>query len=203
MSDEQTSLGDDAFEALDPDVEQALAESLRAAYSPTELSPALNEVLIAQALEDPLAEATDEEVRESERLRDALAGEGQHADAALAEALRSAAHPAPLAELSAERLVRRSIPRAPKRRNLPLLVTGATAVLALAASVALVVRSSSDSPSGQQLAREAKALVQSRSTAALFPAKFEPGQASQRIDRIATARERDLRENRFALWGVQ
>lgn len=203
MSDERTPIGDEALEPLDPDVEQALAESLRAAYAPTELSPTLNELLIAQALEDPLADATEEELAESERLRDALEGRGSHPDAGLAEALRSAAQPAALSELSAERLVRGSIPRAPKRKNLQLIATGATALLALAASVALVVRASSESPSGKQLAQEAKALVQSRSTAALFPVKFEPGQASQRIDRIATARGRDLRENRFALWGVQ
>jgi hypothetical protein len=43
----------------------------------------------------------------------------------------------------------------------------------------------------------------SRSTAALFSERFAPGHATERIDRIAVARERELRKNRFASWGVQ
>ncbi len=203
MSDDRNTAGEDAFEPLDPEIEAALSESIRAAWSPTELSPELNELLIQQALEDPLGEASEEELAESERLRDALEGRGEHADAALASALRSAALPSPLSELSEQRALRQAIPRSSRRKTLPLVVTGATALVALAASVALVLRTSSESPSGAQIAQQAKDLVQSRSTAALFPTKFETGKASQRIDRIASARGRELRENRFALWGVR
>ncbi len=46
------------------------------------------------------------------------------------------------------------------------------------------------------------ALAQSRSTAPLFQAD-SAGAASSRIDRIASARSRDLRDNRYALWGVR
>jgi hypothetical protein len=40
--------------------------------------------------------------------------------------------------------------------------------------------------------------MRSRSTQPLFKQPFKPGDAAARIDRIAMARERDYRENRFA-----
>ncbi|MEZ4225012.1 MAG: hypothetical protein R3B13_28925 [Polyangiaceae bacterium] len=203
MSDGFDPKAEEAVELLDAEIEAALSESVRAAWMPSELSPELNELLILQALEDPLAEATEDELAESARLRDALAGEGEHAHAHLARALQAAAQPHPLPELLGERVVRRALPREAKRRRWPLVATGATAVLALAASIALVVRSAGHSSSSNELARQAKELVQSRSTAALFPSKFETGEASLRMDRITAARERDLRENRFAVWGVR
>jgi hypothetical protein len=46
------------------------------------------------------------------------------------------------------------------------------------------------------------AQVQSRSTAPLFRVGSE-GATSSRIDRIASARSRDLRDNRYAQWGVR
>ena len=42
-----------------------------------------------------------------------------------------------------------------------------------------------------------------RSTQALFDQPFERGQATARADRIAVARTADLRQNRFARWGVK
>ena len=47
-------------------------------------------------------------------------------------------------------------------------------------------------------------MVPTRSTQSLFEEPFAPrGGASARIDRIAMARSSDLRENRFARWGVR
>ena len=47
-------------------------------------------------------------------------------------------------------------------------------------------------------------LAHVRSTDELFPAPFPKEQlTSQRIDRIAEARSRDLRANRYAKWGVK
>jgi hypothetical protein len=48
------------------------------------------------------------------------------------------------------------------------------------------------------------ALAVSRSAADLFPEGIpKEGGTSDRVDRIAYARARDLRENRFARWGVR
>ncbi|HEY4116974.1 MAG TPA: hypothetical protein VGM56_03925, partial [Byssovorax sp.] len=51
----------------------------------------------------------------------------------------------------------------------------------------------------------AAAFIPTRSTDELFGAQPFPrtGGESQRIDRIATARASDLRQNRFAAWGVR
>jgi hypothetical protein len=46
-------------------------------------------------------------------------------------------------------------------------------------------------------------LAQSRSTAPLFQTAETIGAPSTRIDRIASVRERELRENRYTLWGVR
>src|SRR6185503_7488376 len=81
--------------ALDPATESALSAALKAAWAPRPLDPALNELLIDAAREDPLAPASELELVESDRLRDALAGKGEHPDALLARALRTANAPAP------------------------------------------------------------------------------------------------------------
>ena len=49
--------------------------------------------------------------------------------------------------------------------------------------------------------RPSAGLALSRSTATLFSEHFETADTTQRVDRIASARERDLRHNRFATWG--
>jgi hypothetical protein len=74
--------------------------------------------------------------------------------------------------------------------------------LAAAAAVLLTLspqrESRAPSPDLQVLA-----LAQSRSTAPLFRATASALAPSSRIDRIASVRERELRENRYALWGVR
>jgi hypothetical protein len=193
-------------ELLSAEVEAELISALKAAWAPSELDPAVSELLITQALEDPLAPATDEEIAESERLRQALDGELPHPDADLARAVRLAAEPGDLSELSGARAEKAAMGGAPAssrgRRGavIPLVFGAAAATLAVAASVALFLRVA---PQGEDVAQSARSLAVSRSTAPLFDEKFEPGQTSARIDRIALARARDLRSNRYAMWGVR
>lgn len=180
---------------LEPDAEAALARALRSAFAPRELDAARHRAILEAALEDPFAPPTADELRESERLRHALeTGDGSHAGAALARALRAATHPDPLA-LAGER---RAASRIAARRPNVVFVTFGAAALAAAAAFAILFAS-------PRLEKSAAApeLARSRSTAELFHEPFEPGQASARIDRIAISREREWRENQYALWGLR
>lgn len=190
----------DELEPLDPSIEQALADALRAAWAPGALAAATNERLITMALEDPFAEPSEQELIESERLRRALEGHGDHPDADLARALAAAARPEPAPRARLEPLERTAL--RPKRSNVVFVVFGAAAAAAaLAASLTLVLRPAEERASVAARAA-APELEVSRSTSALFSERFAPGQATERIDRIATARERDLRKNLFTGWGV-
>jgi hypothetical protein len=180
---------------LDPAEEATLARALRLAYAPSELAPERHAEILRTALEDPLAPATADELRESARLRRALEdGDASHPDAALARALAAAVNPEPLAGATSGELLRRV---ARRRRNVVFVTFGALG-LAAAAGFALFVARASDTAH-----EPLPALARSRSTQDLFVEPFDPNRTSERIDRIAEARERDARENRFALWGVR
>ena len=189
---------DDDLEAgpwLEPEAEADLARALRSAFAPGELDPARHRRILEAALEDPFAPPSADELRESERLRQALdAGDSEHAGAALARALRAAAHPDPLPPADARRVAERAAARRP---NVVFVTFGAVALTAAAAFAILF--------SSPRLEKSAPApeLARSRSTAELFHEPFEPGQASARIDRIALSREREWRDNQYALWGLR
>lgn len=190
---------------LEPDVEEALMQALGAAWQPRELDPTVNEALIAAALEDPLAPPTEEELVASERLRRALEGDGHDADAELARALRHAGSPKPLDQVTAERMLQKSLgqPARAKRGNVVYVTFGAvSAIAALAAAFLLFLRPALDQNRAGELAKD---LARSRSTAALFksPDDFEATVTTTRVDRITSSREKDLRQNRYALWGVR
>lgn len=207
----------------DPDLnassapDDELAALLRAAWSPRDLDGARNLKLIELALEDPLAEPTAEEIVESERLRRALDGEIDHPDLALAAALRAAVHPAdppagrvlpapPAAAPSGADIVPFQRDRVPRARRLYAAVGAVAGLAALAASVLLfVVPAEKRSPSSATLASspDLPELSVARSTQDLFTEKFETGETSARVDRIAEVRARELRSNRYALWGVR
>jgi hypothetical protein len=196
----------DDLALLPEEQEEELARAVRAAFAPGLLDEAVNEALIAAALEDPLAPPTDEEIAESARLRDALDGNASHASADLARALRAAASPPALRALDAERVASQIFGRRSARGRKLVVVafgTAATAALALAASWFLVIGPALDSDAGVELAQRAEQLAVSRSTAGMFTEKFESGATTARVDRIALARSRDLRSNRYALWGVR
>ncbi len=158
------------------------------------------------AREAPDAPPSAEELRAAGRLRDSL--EPGHAplvpdpDVELAEAVRSAARPSRLSPEKHRTILDRSLAPRPKSKVIYVVFGGVASLAAMAASVALVVRSNAPSTSA---AREAPpAMAVSRSTAELFPEGIPmTGGTSDRIDRIAYARAQDLRENRFARWGVR
>jgi len=184
---------------LDEEEERRLVALLKSAFAPSELEPARHERLLQAALDDPFAAPSAEEIVESERLRRALDGDGDHLDLVLARALSAAYAPSQAppkavapAALTAGRL---------SAKVLYLRFGGVAAVLAAAAAV-LLVMSTRNSPEASAPELPALALVQSRSTAALFQSA-SVGPPSARIDRIASVRERDLRANRYAMWGVR
>jgi hypothetical protein len=182
---------------LDPVVERELAEAIRSAWEPAELDPARHRQILELSLTDPFADPTDEEIRESARLRRALDdGDTTHPDAELARALRSAAKPSaasPRAELAEKRVGRTT-------GRVVYATFGAVALAAAAGFALFVARPSHESAvSSAPVPR----LHASRPTGELFAERFETGGTTDRIDRIALARAHDLRENRYATWGVR
>jgi hypothetical protein len=147
---------------------------------------------------DPDAPPTEEEIRDSERLRDALEKNEAHDGADLLRAVKSASAPAPLDAAALDAAVAQGLarPRARKGGVVIRVVFGAGAVAVAAAILAVVVRA----PEPPRTVE----LVHTRSTQSLFTERFEArGGETARIDRIAIARASDLRENQFAKWGVR
>ncbi len=181
--------------------EAALLTALEAALRPTELSVDVNERLIELALEDPLAPPSAAELVESERLRSALDEGIGHEDAALLVALRLGRdRDREGAREASDRALERALsaPVAPPRRNVIYAVFGAGGLLAAAAAALLLV-----APRGAPDPAFAADYARPRSTAPLFSERFETGETSARIDLIASSRSRDLRDNRYAAWGVR
>jgi len=161
-----------------------------------------------EEVQGPDAPATEEELARAEALRVALDDASRPSeDAELLRALALAESPRPLAEAAQDALVARALTRMDARkarvkshqRGVVVRVTfGAAALIAAAAAVVLVVGRSGNLDGGTQ-----PELAHVRSTQALFDQPFERGQATARADRIAVARTADLRQNRFARWGVK
>ncbi|CAN5924438.1 hypothetical protein BH11MYX4_BH11MYX4_61320 [soil metagenome] len=202
-------------ETSSPEVELALA--LRAAWDPASLSadesravldatPSAEEQELARALREALA------TRREPRPTDAL-------DVHLAHALRAAFAPAALDDAEHRRIVEAALEKLPASRATPARVAAAkeaeggqvlqlrrrqtvvrvafgvvAAGLALAASITLVITSA---PSHEA------PLARARTTQPLFSEPFKAGETSARIDRIASARAADFRDNRFTKWGVR
>jgi hypothetical protein len=119
---------------------------------------------------------------------------------ASAAAVRAAARPNPLADLAARRALAKAGLAGPKGGARRPILWGASVLVAAAAAFALVPRLAGEATDATV------ALVPARSTQALFdPAEPFPreGGASDRIDRIAASRRGDLRQNRFARWGIR
>jgi hypothetical protein len=187
--------------ALAAEEERRLATLLKSAFAPGEIDEVRHEQLLLSALEDPFAAPSPEEIVESERLRRALDGDGDHLDLVLARALSAAHAPseAPPKVVAPATLATKSKPAA---KVLYVRFAGIAAALAAAAAVLFTISSRNSSPEASAPELPALALVQSRSTAALFQTA-SVGPPSARIDRIASVRERDLRANRYAMWGVR
>ncbi|HEX3850381.1 MAG TPA: hypothetical protein VHW01_05405 [Polyangiaceae bacterium] len=192
---------DPGLPALAAEEERRLATLLKCAFAPSEIDPVRHEHLLLSALEDPFAAPSPEEIVESERLRRALDGDGDHLDLVLARALSAAHAPSEAAPkvVAPATLAPKSRPTA---KVLYVRFAGAAAALAAAAAVLFTISTRHCSPEASAPELPALALVQSRSTAALFQTA-SVGPPSARIDRIASVRERDLRANRYAMWGVR
>jgi len=184
--------------------ELRLNELLRSAVRPSEIDPARHERLLLAALEDPFAQPTEAELVESERLRRALDGQGEHQDLRLARALSAAFAPSLDRPLPAPSLAPRSSPPKLGRGQVIVYRFAAVATALAVAALVLLRITTTTRPESSAAAPELSAfsLAQSRSTAAFFRADAA-GAPSERIDRIASARSRELRDNRYALWGVR
>ncbi|MBN2193943.1 MAG: hypothetical protein JW751_14095 [Polyangiaceae bacterium] len=199
----------------DPLAGDPLAVALRAAWGPAPLDPLVQEAAIASALADPFAPPTEAELAASTALGNALdrqrMGENLEGSAPLelAAAMRAAfaptLPPAAAIEGAVAAALRTTAPARPRtapppgagRGGVVVIAFGAAAgTLALAAAVALWLILPGEAP--RRTLPHA-----SRSAAGLFPDRFELGRTTERIDRIAEARERELRENRYAAWGVR
>jgi hypothetical protein len=160
---------------------------------------------------DPDAPPSAEEVAAAEALRDALGSSAPHAEADFARAVSLAHSPRPIADVEhrlivAEALRRGEARRADGRRRRARTMIAVASSLAMAAAVALIVgsfaRRGEEATPATASAREPLHPV--RSTQPLFREPFaRTGGESARIDRIASARAADLRDNRFAAWGVR
>jgi hypothetical protein len=199
----------DSDDGRSPELE--LARSLRAAWAPSALSTDENRAVLDAA---PSAE----EQARAGLLRDALAMTGEPdarapSAARLAHALRAAFAPAAIDDAEHRAMVDAALAKMPAaqtaasggaavvslrpRNNVVRLAFGFVAGgLALAASVVFVVTSAPMRATEAPLAR-------ARTTQPLFSEPFKPGETSARIDRIASARASDFRDNRFARWGVR
>jgi hypothetical protein len=160
--------------------------------------------------DDPDAPPSEEERVLSERLRDALADPSlPNPDADFARALALAHAPREIDPSEHKKIVAQAVLRAKPRGRVVQGVFGVATALALAAAAVLVVgRLDMQGKAASSAVSQATApLVPVRSTQELFDEPFAKplsrGAASARIDRIAMARAGDLRENRFAMWGVR
>ncbi len=222
VSEAEREAATNLSEALD---REPFVASLRAARGEGSLAADDASILLAVALEATggLAPAFSERTREvAATLAGDLDGTGD-GDAELlpwTQVVRAAAGKLPdIDRLSHERSLRASLEAEPARKgggdvlNLSRAPLWLGAVIAAAAALVLLINFGRQSDGGptagmpspvtQQATAELKA---PRSTAELFdPAEpFEAkGGESARVDKILSARAADLRNNRFAAWGVR
>jgi hypothetical protein len=145
-------------------------------------------------LDDPDAPPTAEELAMLAELGDGF----DESETALASALRAAHSPVDLAGERNEQLIQQATSKLVRRGQVIRVAFGAAStVLAIAAAFALVIKPSLQLTHATELAR-------CRTTQELFDEPFpRSGGSTARLDRISSSRERDLRENRFASWGVR
>jgi len=124
-------------------------------------------------------------------------------DAELLQAIRSAVAPTPLSDERHRDIVAASLSAKRTGKVLYLAFGGVASLAAMAAALALVIRQSQPESSTAFVSAR-QTLAVSRSTADLFPDGIpRTGGTTERVDKIAYARAQDLRENRFARWGIR
>lgn len=144
---------------------------------------------------------TPQELEQARALRDALQAGSDHPEAQLARALRAAWSPAELDAAAHQAILERALQRHRPRRALVISLAGAGVALALAAGFMLAI---GNGLWDQDQRAAGPSLIRSRSTQGLFGQPFaRHGGESSRMDRIAQARSRDFRNNRFERLGVR
>jgi len=186
---------------MDVSERESLLGALNAAKAPEALDLERHRRILEQVLaaEDPYAPPCHEEIVEAKRLREHLDSDP------LVVSLRSAqltSSPNP----EFERKLRKQVLSPQARSNRPLIVRRVPihfGVLAIAAGVAIWISAKSN-VAIETFEREnpKQPLALSRSTESLFTKPFESSSPSERIDKIALVRARDLRNNRYAKWGL-
>ena len=198
---------EDELPALAPEEERALWGALVSAYRPEAPEHEVHAALVEAALVDPLAPATPEELSQATALRDALDRGGTGADIELARDLTAAFRPptAGAGKSASLRAVARALPPGKAVR----IAFATSAALALAAGIALLFY-----PATSEQRAAHFDFAESRSLSPLFARDLQAAAAgrsegsdrpgtSERLDRIVAVRSRELRDNRFATWGVQ
>lgn len=159
---------------------------------------------------DPDAPPSEEELRQAAELREALGDPSRaNEDAALARALVLAHSPRPLDDAENRAMVERALGarshvtrlssvRA-RRARVGWVAAGMT-TLAVAAA-ALLYQATAAAPVAST--EPPPIPMRARPTQPLFHEPFGTHASSSHIDRIASARASDLRENMFARWDVR
>jgi hypothetical protein len=189
----------------------SILEALGAAADPQPLDAQRHQRLIENALaggsnagiessDDPLAPVTDEETAAAAKTRERLETDP------LVALLRSAYRPDSLAPESdmvirSAALVRTSSP-ARSKPSVTKMVYWSTFAAAAAAALWLSIPRISQRTESVLDEGFHSELAQSRTTKPLFSMSFASSTPSERIDRIAQVRERELRNNRYVLWGL-
>ena len=155
--------------------------------------------------DDPDAPPSAEELAASERLREALEDRSSsHADAELARSLKHAVAPRALEAATHRKILDRTVPSSRARTSV-FYLAGALAAAAAIALLFNTVETTRDAPTAAMQSEAASgSLTRVHSSDELFVAPFPKDQpTSERIDKIALSRARDLRANRYARWGVK
>jgi len=169
-----------------------LALSLRSAARPTSLNAARHDFILEQALADPLAPPTPEEAQAAAELASALEGSADTTGFTLVRALQLAQAPVAPTLPQHERVLRRV---RLTRHKLVIATLGSVSTLLAAAAALFLLLEPARAPNPR--------LATSRSLDAVLGAEAFNLTASERMDRIVVARAADLRENRYAAWGVR
>ena len=189
----------------------ALIGTLSATQSPQSIDEERHRQIIETALntpavrvtphsDDPFAPPTPEEQAAAARLRDSFESDP------LVTLLRSAYTPSTLRPRVELGVRETALARQPNRPGLQSrrLAQSAWGVFAVAAAAALwlIAKSNGMLDASQYSMQRSNTLAVSRSTDSLFAKPFALSSHSERIDKIAQVRSRELRDNRYAIWGL-
>src|SRR5262249_18784616 len=141
---------------------------------------------------------------ESERLREELEDPGsKHPDVLFARSLRHAVAPKPIEAATHRKILDRTLGDARESRGRRIQTLWISVLFPAAAALALWLLPIGQQSDGGGAPDVSAGLIRVHAADDLFGEPFPEGQhTSVRIDRIASARGRDLRNNHFAKWGV-